>query len=75
MLARTPLAFIRWASAAIFTWPGLEQLPMPIVHIHGARDRIIPVRRVKPDHVIEGAGHLLNITHAEVVNEFLLPVH
>jgi hypothetical protein len=35
---------------------------MPIYHVHGDRDRLIPVRRVNPDHVIAGAGHLLNLT-------------
>ena len=71
MLANTPLDFIRWGLSAIFSWPGVEQLPMPIVHIHGARDRIIPIARVRPDHAIAGAGHLLTITHADAVNAFL----
>jgi pimeloyl-ACP methyl ester carboxylesterase len=72
MLAATPKAFIRWASKAIFTWDGVPQLPMPVHHVHGDRDRLIPIRRVQPDHVISGAGHLLNLTHADAVNDFIV---
>lgn len=72
MLAATPPAFIRWASSAIFSWPGVPELPMPIHHVHGDRDRLIPIHRVTPDRVIAGAGHLLNITHADAVNDFIV---
>ena len=56
---------------AIFSWEGVEELPMPIHHVHGDRDRLIPIRLVHPDHVIAGAGHLLNMTHADAVNDFI----
>lgn len=59
MLSATPPAFIRWATNAIFSWPGVASLPMPIHHIHGDRDRLIPLRRVTPDRIVVGAGHLL----------------
>jgi pimeloyl-ACP methyl ester carboxylesterase len=72
MLAATPPAFIRWAATAVFSWPGAGELSMPVHHIHGDRDRLIPVRRVKADCVVRGAGHLLNLTHVDAVNEFIL---
>jgi pimeloyl-ACP methyl ester carboxylesterase len=74
MLAVPPIEFIRWASIAIFSWEGVEELPMPIHHVHGDRDRLIPVRGVHPDRVIAGAGHLLNITHPSAVNDFIADV-
>lgn len=74
MLAATPAEFIRWASNAVFSWRGVAELPMPIYHVHGDRDRLIPVHRVKPDCVIAGAGHLLNLTHANAVNDFIARV-
>ena len=70
-LAATPPSFIRWASSAVFSWKGVAQLPMPIHHVHGERDRLIPVRRVSADRVIAGAGHLLTLTHADAVNAFI----
>lgn len=71
MLTATPPAFIRWATRALFTWPGVHDLAMPVHHVHGGRDRLIPIHRVAPDRVIAGAGHLLNLTHAGAVNDFL----
>jgi pimeloyl-ACP methyl ester carboxylesterase len=72
MLAATPPAFIRWAASAVSSWPGVRELPMPIYHVHGDRDRLIPLRRVQPDRVIAGAGHLLSLTHADAVNDFII---
>ena len=72
MLSATPIEFIRWASRAAFSWSGVPELPMPVHHIHGERDRIIPLRRVNPDRVVRGAGHLINLTHADEVSEFIL---
>jgi pimeloyl-ACP methyl ester carboxylesterase len=74
MLAATPPAFTRWAARAVFSWPGVAELSMPIHHVHGDRDHLIPVHRVKPDRVIAGAGHLLNLTHADAVNDFIARV-
>ena len=74
MLAATPPAFVRWASAAVFSWDGVAQLPMPVHHIHGGRDLLIPVHRVTPDRVVADAGHLLPLTHAAAVNEFIASV-
>jgi pimeloyl-ACP methyl ester carboxylesterase len=72
MLAATPPAFIRWAASGVFSWPGVLKLSMPIHHVHGDRDRLIPLRRVQPDRVIDGAGHFLNVTHADAVNDFII---
>lgn len=74
MLAATPPAFVRWATNAVFSWDGVAELPMPVHHVHGQRDRLIPVRRVRPDRVIAGAGHLLNVTHGDDVNDFIAGV-
>jgi pimeloyl-ACP methyl ester carboxylesterase len=74
MLVATPVEFMRWASIAIFEWERVEELPMPIHHVHGDRDRLIPISRVRADRVIAGAGHLLNVTHADAVNDFIADV-
>jgi pimeloyl-ACP methyl ester carboxylesterase len=71
MLRQTAPSFVRWATRAILTWPGIDELPVPIRHIHGEDDRIIPLRCVKPDVVVKRAGHMLNVTHAAEVNAFI----
>ncbi len=71
MFHRVPTPFIRWASRAMMGWSYDETLDVPIRHIHGTRDRLIPARNVAPDHLVPGAGHLLSLTHAPAVNAFL----
>jgi len=71
MLEATPLPFLRWACGAILSWSGAAELPMPVRHIHGDHDRIIPVRSVNADRIVPGAGHLLTLTHPDAVNQFL----
>jgi pimeloyl-ACP methyl ester carboxylesterase len=71
MLVHTPHDFIQWAMRAIVTWGGIENLSMPIHHIHGDEDHIIPIGNVQPERVVQGAGHLLTLTHAQAVNDFI----
>lgn len=71
MIRATPPSFIKWASWAILNWDGVGALPMPVHQIHGDRDRIVHAERSGLDRLVKGAGHLLNLTHASAVNEFL----
>lgn len=71
MVNDTPLSYIRWGAQAIFGWPGCPPPECPLRHIHGAGDRLIPPRGMSPDRLIEGGGHLINMTHAEEVNAFI----
>lgn len=63
--------FIQWGGATLTRWAGVAELTMPVRHIHGGADRIIPCKRVQPDVIVPGAGHLLNVTHADAVNAFI----
>ena len=62
---------IRWGAGAIRNWPGVEDPGVPVHHIHGQCDRVIPLRGLRPDRVVPEAGHLLTLTHPEAVNAFL----
>ena len=71
MLADTDPAFLRWAAGALLHWPGAGELPCPVVQIQGGHDLILPPRFTTPTHIIRGAGHLANITHAREVNTII----
>ncbi len=71
MLLATPLGFLRWGGRAILEWPGPGDLSIPVHQLHGADDRIIPLRNVTPDLAVPAAGHLVNMTHAREVNRFI----
>lgn len=63
-------AFIKWAMDAILNWKG-QAMPTNLVHIHGTKDEVLPIRYVKPTHVIKGAGHMLVMANATRVNEII----
>jgi pimeloyl-ACP methyl ester carboxylesterase len=63
--------FIQWGGWALCNWAGAGELGVPVHQIHGGADRIMPCRRSAADVIVPGAGHLLNVTHADVVNTFL----
>jgi pimeloyl-ACP methyl ester carboxylesterase len=63
---------VRWAGLAALGWqPTSAAPPCPVFQIHGDRDPSLPCRLTRPDVIVPGAGHLLPLTHPEVVNEFL----
>ena len=64
--------FLRWATRAVLTWqPDERAFDFPIHHIHGARDHVLPAARTRSDRLVAGAGHVLSLTHADEVTEFL----
>ena len=70
MLRGTSLAFLAWAIRAIASWDPAPLLTIPVRRIHGSRDRLISCPRAA-DVVVEGAGHLLPITHIDSLAAFL----
>lgn len=71
MSQRVPVEFLRRTARMILTWPGAPPPACPVYHVHGRIDRVIPIKRLRPDMVIEDGGHLINMTHAEQVNHFI----
>lgn len=70
MFHDTPPEFLRWACSAVVKWPG-SRPDRPVWQIHGADDHLIPARAVRPDLLVPGGGHLINLTHAGEVNGFI----
>jgi pimeloyl-ACP methyl ester carboxylesterase len=64
--------FLRWATRALLGWtPSAEIGRLPIHQIHGGNDRVFPASRSRADVIVPGAGHLLSVTHADLVNSFI----
>jgi len=69
------IPFQRWAGRAMARWAGdgdSGEPGVPVHQIHGGQDRLIPLIPGEPDHVIPDGGHLINLTHADQVNRFIL---
>jgi pimeloyl-ACP methyl ester carboxylesterase len=56
---------------SITRWELKDRLPVPVYHIHGRADWLMPIWKVSPDAVVPGAPHLMNISHPDAVNEFI----
>lgn len=64
------LDVVREGSRMLAIWKGSKP-PCPIRLIHGDRDVLIRSSVVKPDQVVKGGGHLINLTHPKTVNRFI----
>lgn len=62
--------FIKWAMDAVLHWDGMPP-ECNLVHIHGTKDEVLPIRYVKPTHIISKAGHMLVMVNADKVNKIL----
>jgi pimeloyl-ACP methyl ester carboxylesterase len=64
--------FLHWACGAVLAWHrDFAPTTVPIRQIHGAADRVLPARYTRPDVLVPRAGHLVMLTHAQPVNDFI----
>ena len=69
-LIETEPAFLKWAIDKVAHWANETLIP-GIFHIHGARDRILPLRFVDCDQTIKNGGHLMVLNKSEELNKIL----
>jgi pimeloyl-ACP methyl ester carboxylesterase len=62
--------FISWAMDAVLKWEN-NIIPQPFYHIHGSRDEIFPISRIKPTYIIPKGGHTLIMNHPQAINALL----
>jgi pimeloyl-ACP methyl ester carboxylesterase len=68
ILQDTDSYFLRWAISAIAHWQNTA-LPNNYIHLHGSADKIIPLRFVRPTHVIDDGGHLMVVANGVAVSD------
>ncbi len=66
--------WMRWAIGAILGWQPTPLADTPVFQIHGRRDRMIRASMVAADCLLPDGGHLLNLSHAAQVNDFIRKV-
>ena len=62
--------YSNWAVNTILNWKN-EYLPENLFHIHGAKDRIFPLKKVRPDYIVNTGGHLMIMNRHNMVNEYI----
>lgn len=57
-----------WAIRQMCEWEGRE-LDIPLLHLHGDRDKIIPIKNIKGAQVIKGGNHFMVKQKADEISE------
>lgn len=65
--------YINWAVNQVLNWKNDWQ-PATLYHIHGTKDRMFPIKKVKATYVVEGGGHLMIMNKAAEINGYLRTV-
>ena len=63
--------YTSWAVHQILNWKN-TWIPGNLIHIHGGRDHIFPLRKIKPDFIIEDGGHFMVMNRADKINAILV---
>ncbi|SOD14983.1 alpha/beta fold hydrolase [Pedobacter xixiisoli] len=70
VLADTDIDFLKWAINCIVKWSNSE-LHANLFHIHGTKDKLLPVRKSGEVIAIQDGGHLMVLDKAKQVSEAL----
>ncbi|MEM7371066.1 MAG: alpha/beta hydrolase [Bacteroidota bacterium] len=70
ILDDTDIAFVNWATSHILKWEGAEQKDWG-TRLHGTKDRIIPISKVPTCVMIRGGGHMMIVSHAKEISDWI----
>ena len=73
ILNDTDPAFLKWAIDKIIKWENTV-VPKNALHIHGSSDKILPLKRLKADIVIDAGGHLMIVEQAKQISEEIINI-
>lgn len=65
--------FLKKTIAMIMEWDRVEY-PDNIIHIHGNRDKTIPIRNVEYDYLVEKGSHMMVLTRGEEISTLILMI-
>jgi pimeloyl-ACP methyl ester carboxylesterase len=70
ILKDTSPSFLKWSIRSILSWDRREK-PTGIFHIHGLKDKILPVQYVKADIIVPAGRHLMVYSLAETISRLI----
>lgn len=73
ILKDTDINFLKWAIKEISNWKNIE-VPKNIIHIHGNKDRIIPIKNINFNYEIQNGGHLMTLNKSKEIEEILISI-
>ncbi len=63
--------FMKRASDCIINWEGYANEGIDILHIHGSKDRTLPIKNIGEHERIENGTHIMTLTEAEKISELV----
>ncbi len=66
----TNVSFLKWALQQITLWNN-QTFTSNLTHIHGDKDRILPIGSSTPNYIIHGGGHFMILNRAKEIEEIL----
>ena len=70
MIDETPAGHLKKTIRSILYWKNTD-LPSGVLHIHGSRDKVIPIKKTQKPAVVEGGGHFMVYNMANEVGEII----
>ncbi|MHA4842703.1 alpha/beta fold hydrolase [Flavitalea antarctica] len=65
--------YLKWSVHNIFNWKN-QWSPAQTFHIHGDNDKLFPISKVKPTHVIKNGGHFMVMSHCDEINKIVTEI-
>ncbi len=62
--------FLYWAFDELLNWKGNGN--HRVHHIHGDRDRLLPIRFTTADICVKGGGHLMVLSHGKEISQMIV---
>jgi hypothetical protein len=62
--------YLNWAIDQVVNWKNNWQ-PDNLVHIHGDKDMLFPIKKVYPTHIIKEGTHMMIYNRAEEISVFI----
>jgi hypothetical protein len=62
--------YLQWAIDKVINWKN-DWRPEKIIHIHGDRDKIFPIKKLKPTHSLKEGTHMIIYNRAEEIGQFI----
>lgn len=70
ILKDTDPLFLSWAIDKILNWNNTAY-PQKCIHIHGNKDKLIPISNIKADFVIKDGGHFMTVTQSADIEKII----
>lgn len=65
------LDYTHWGINQILNWKNKDMPIAQVYHIHGDNDKIFPVKKIRPTHIVEGGTHLMIVNRATEISAII----